>query len=387
MRYYQHRSRKARWSARIALLFLVLFTLTLLFHRFGIPNLTLSFLYYSVQQLGIEVPLPTPGLDAKAPTLPLSTPAAMKLFGVAVAGAVLAVALAIGAFVSIWREGHTGLGKAVTGLFVGMLMLAMPLWSLPSLLTLPRIHEVSTDTASPPSFNLLTTTRQTTATNPSAYQREGAVLQAVAYPDLKPLRVDRSLEDAFGAVRDAVKTLNWKVVSEQAPTANQPGVIEAVDRTLIFGFTDDVVIRVTGGSYQTRVDVRSASRHGDHDLGRNAARVRALFSVVETRLDELDKAERLERAVALREKRVKRALKERRAREAAEKARKRKERLAAQQARERQQAESGMSGSGGPGSEQSRSQSASQDETGRSRKRPSSDVPQALRKFWELLNQ
>ncbi len=387
MRYYQHKSRKARWSARIALLFLVLFTLTLLFHRFGIPNLTLGFPYYSIPQLGIEVPLPTPGLDAKAPTLPLSTPAAMKLFGVAVAGAVLAVALAIGAFVSIWREGHTGIGKAVTGLFVGMLMLAMPLWSLPSLLTLPRIHEVSTDTDSPPSFNLLTMTRHTTATNPASYQREGAPLQATAYPDIKPLRVDRPLEDAFGAVRDAVKTLSWRVVSERAPTASQAGVIEAVDRTLIFGFTDDVVIRVTGGSRQTRVDVRSSSRHGDHDLGRNADRVRALFSEVETRLDELDKAERLERAVALREKRVKEALREKRAREATEKARKRKERRAAQRARERQRAENGMSGSHGPDTEPSRSLSSSQDGTGRSRKRPSSDVPQSLRKFWELLNQ
>ncbi len=386
MRYYQHRSRKAWWSARIALLFLVLFTLTLVFHRFGIPNLTLGFPYYSIPETGLKVPLPALGFDTKAPAQTLSTPTAMKLFGVAITGAVLAVALAVGAFVSIWREGHIGAGRAFLGLFVGMLMLAMPLWSLPSLLALPRIHEVSTDTVRPPPFNRLAAVRLTVATNPAAYQRDEAPLQQAAYPDIKPLKLDRSLEDAFGAVRDAVKTLKWKIVSEEAPAPERAGMIEAVDRTLIFGFTDDVVIRVTGGARGALVDVRSSSRHGDHDLGRNAARVRTLFAEVEARLEELDKAERLERAVALREKRVKKALKEKRAKEAAEKARQRKEKLAAQRARERLSG-SGMSGTGDPDTEQSRSQSTSEDEIARNRKRQSSGVPQALRKFWELLNQ
>jgi uncharacterized protein (DUF1499 family) len=387
LRYYQHKSQKAGWSARIALLFLVLFTLTLVFHRFGIPNLTLDFPYYAIPKTGLKVPLPALGLDPVTPTRLLSTPTAMKLFGVAVAGAVLAVTLAAGAFVSIWRDGHTGVGNAVLGLFVGALMLAMPLWSLPSLLTLPRIHEVSTDTERPPAFDRLAVARHTATANPAAYQREDAAAQLAAYPDIKPLTVERPLEDAFGAVRDAVRTLKWKVVSEEAPTPTKAGMIEAVDRTMIFGFTDDVVIRVTGGTREAQVDVRSSSRHGDHDLGRNAARVRTLFSEVRLRLDELDKAERLEKAVALREKRVKKALKEKRAKEAAENERQRKERLAAQQARERLQGGSGMSGTGGPDTSPSHSQSASQDEPGRNRKRHGSGMPQALRKFWELLGQ
>ena len=388
MRYYQHKSQKAEWSARIALLFLLLFLLTLAFHRFGVPNLTLEFQPYAIPKVGVSLPLPALGLDANTPSRQLSTPAAMKLLGVAVAGAALAVGLAIAAFVSVWREGYNGVGDAFVGLFFGMLMLAMPLWSLPSLLTLPRIHEVSTDTERPPAFDRLAAARHGITTNPAAFQRDDAALQRDAYPDIKPLPVNRPLEDAFGAVRDAVKTLKWKVVSEQPPSATQAGMIEATDRTLIFGFTDDVVIRVTGSAREAQVDVRSSSRHGDHDLGRNAQRVRTLFSEVKTRLNELDKAERLERAVELREKRVKKALEEKRVKEAAEKERQRREKIAARRAMERQQQSStGMSGSRGPDTSQNRSQSAIQDEPAQNRRRQQAGKTQGLRKFWELLGQ
>jgi hypothetical protein len=43
------------------------------------------------------------------------------------------------------------------------------------------------------------------------------------------------------------------------------------------GFRDDVVIRLTPLGQGTRVDMRSASRFGDHDLGANASRIRSLL--------------------------------------------------------------------------------------------------------------
>ena len=49
------------------------------------------------------------------------------------------------------------------------------------------------------------------------------------------------------------------------------GRIEATETTRWFGFTDDVVIRLTPWGAGTRVDVRSAARAGAGDLGRNAA--------------------------------------------------------------------------------------------------------------------
>lgn len=46
------------------------------------------------------------------------------------------------------------------------------------------------------------------------------------------------------------------------------------DTTLLFGFKDDIVIRITPAGSGSRVDVRSASRVGRSDLGVNAKRIR-----------------------------------------------------------------------------------------------------------------
>ena len=51
-------------------------------------------------------------------------------------------------------------------------------------------------------------------------------------------------------------------------------IIEATATTRLYGFKDDVVIRVTADGDGSRVDVRSVSRVGESDLGKNAKRVR-----------------------------------------------------------------------------------------------------------------
>ena len=65
--------------------------------------------------------------------------------------------------------------------------------------------------------------------------------------------------------------------------SGQPAVIQVIARTLLFQFTDHVVIRLAREDGGTRVDLRSASTFGRHDLGQNARRIRAL-------LDDLDLA-------------------------------------------------------------------------------------------------
>ena len=63
------------------------------------------------------------------------------------------------------------------------------------------------------------------------------------------------------------------------------GQIEAVDRTLVLGFSDDIVVRVGGRDGQAKIDVRSASRYGRHDFGRNAERIRGFLRELHARLD------------------------------------------------------------------------------------------------------
>jgi uncharacterized protein (DUF1499 family) len=54
--------------------------------------------------------------------------------------------------------------------------------------------------------------------------------------------------------------------------------IEATDKSFWFGRISDIVIRVRpAGTIGSRVDVRSESREGERDHGRNVARLKAFF--------------------------------------------------------------------------------------------------------------
>jgi uncharacterized protein (DUF1499 family) len=74
---------------------------------------------------------------------------------------------------------------------------------------------------------------------------------------------------------DAARASGWEIVSSDTAS----GSLEATATTRWFGFKDDVIVRVRpeagGGS---RVDVRSASRVGESDLGANAKRIREFLS-------------------------------------------------------------------------------------------------------------
>ena len=76
----------------------------------------------------------------------------------------------------------------------------------------------------------------------------------------------------------------WRVVVDRPPQpGRRDGQIEAVARTPIMGFRDDVAIRVRPEDDGARIDVRSASRYGRHDLGTNASRIRGLLEEIDAR--------------------------------------------------------------------------------------------------------
>jgi uncharacterized protein (DUF1499 family) len=56
------------------------------------------------------------------------------------------------------------------------------------------------------------------------------------------------------------------------------GRIEAIATSLLFGFKDDVVVRIASAPNGTKVDIRSKSRVGRHDIGMNAKRIRAFLA-------------------------------------------------------------------------------------------------------------
>src|SRR5215470_9932674 len=82
--------------------------------------------------------------------------------------AVVAILLAFAAGVAIWREGISGIGEAVTGLIVGIALIAYPLYLGVKAYRLPAIYDVSTDPIDPPQFDAIARLRPRDA-NPVTY--------------------------------------------------------------------------------------------------------------------------------------------------------------------------------------------------------------------------
>lgn len=217
----------------------------------------------------------------------LPTPVALNLFLVGYAGTLLALVLAVAGMVVIWRKGTPGVARIMFALTVSLGMMAWPASLMPAFTSLPMINDVTTDTRDPPPFPTLAEARKQVRANTAVYRRVFAEQQAKAYPDIGPFFVDRSVEETYELVVSTLQRMKLRIVHEELPNprAGQPGIVEATDRTLILGFTDDVVMRVTADNRRARVDIRSASRYGRHDLGRNALRVRAIAKELASRVE------------------------------------------------------------------------------------------------------
>jgi len=205
---------------------------------------------------------------------------ALATFAAALVFAGLAILLAFAAFIVIWRQGTGGLGRALLGLFLGLALLAYPTYLGTRALRLPAISDVTTDTTNPPRFDVLARLRprgRTDYPGPAV-----AALQRTAYPDVVPLDLDVPTKVAYDAALALITKRKWYIGDTRPPTlARRDGVIEAVARTPIMGFRDDVVIRVTPLGQGTRIDMRSASRFGNHDLGANASRIRSMLEDID----------------------------------------------------------------------------------------------------------
>ena len=133
---------------------------------------------------------------------------------------------------------------------------------------IPPIHDISTDVVNPPEFVAALEQRGPDA-NPIKVDADVINAQLAAYPEVKTLRSDLPLEEAFANAVAVAKDMRWEIIREDL----NAGVIEAVDTTRIMNFKDDVAIRVTTDEQGTLVDLRSVSRVGQSDLGANAARI------------------------------------------------------------------------------------------------------------------
>jgi hypothetical protein len=201
---------------------------------------------------------------------------------VALACSALWIARALAANNSLgWRLGGIGL-------IGSLLLVGIPANSLWHHMTLPPIHDISTDIGEAPQFHTLLAWRKG-APNPASYDGPmvvtyggervtTALAQKYAYLDIKPLELlagrtpqKEFLRKLFWRALNAVHALDWQVASFDLKS----GRIEATDSSFWFGTVSDIVIRVRpAGAIGVRIDIRAKSRVGTSDMGRNAEIIR-----------------------------------------------------------------------------------------------------------------
>ena len=205
----------------------------------------------------------------------------LATFAAALAMAVIAILMALVALVSVWRHGIEGLGAAITAILIGIALLAYPAYLGTKALRLPAIADVTTDPIDPPRFETIGRLRSREA-NPVAYAGlYAAELQKSAYPDIGPLDTEVNAQAAYDATMAIIAKRRWQVINTHPPQPGRDGYVEAVARTPIMGFRDDVAVRIRALRQGAGIDVRSASRYGRHDFGTNAARIRTLLEQID----------------------------------------------------------------------------------------------------------
>lgn len=158
---------------------------------------------------------------------------------------------------------------SVFALVIALTSVAIPLAWQRRAQRLPSIHDITTDLDNPPAFQSILA-RRANAPNKLDRAPQLSLLQREGYPDLAPVTLSMPPAATFDRALAVAQSHGWEIVTADRSS----GRIEATDTTRWFGFTDDIVVRLTPWGAGTRVDVRSAARAGAGDLGRNASRIR-----------------------------------------------------------------------------------------------------------------
>ena len=212
---------------------------------------------------------------------------ALATFFASLAIAVLSVLVGLIGFAAIWQNGTRGMGRIVLAFLINALVLAYPAYLALQYRKLPPIHDITTDPIDPPRFEALARLRTGDGANTAVYAGlYSAEQQRQFYPDVEPVDLETPVDRAYAIALRLVEKRKWRIIDERAPQPpRRIGRIEAVARTPIMGFREDVSIRVTPDGEDSRVDIRSSSRYFESDLGSNAARISRFIDDLNTAAD------------------------------------------------------------------------------------------------------
>ncbi|MFZ1813301.1 MAG: DUF1499 domain-containing protein [Rhizobiaceae bacterium] len=281
--FYERRSsRAAIWCQRLAVLCIPYFALTILFHRFA----------------------------------KVTTPQTYWLLAFGLLLILASLVAGFRAFLDLWNKGLKGGRATLRGVLLSLAMLAPFLWYGWLASTNPQLHDVATNPFDPPPLGEAARLR---AQSPAAGMNELATyddtyadLLLAEYPKVGSRRYNAGAERVLVSVRAILEDRGWTITAERgvpetAPadaaendedeggalpkvTSGKPAdkaevadeervlperiEVEATAASRILGFRYDVAIQITSEPEATLVDMRSASRFGEHDFGINAAMIR-----------------------------------------------------------------------------------------------------------------
>ncbi|PDT90532.1 hypothetical protein CO669_10175 [Bradyrhizobium sp. Y36] len=213
-------------------------------------------------------------------------PALATFFGgLAISG--LSILFGLAGFAAIWQNGSRGMARILLAFLIDGAILAYPAYLALQYRKLPAIYDITTDPIDPPRFEALARLRTGEGANPAVYAGlYSAEQQRHFYPDIEPVELEISVDRAYAIALQLVNKRKWIVIDERAPQPpRRIGRIEAVARTPIMGFREDISMRFVADGDDSRVDIRSASRNFDSDLGSNAARVKKFIEDLNTAAD------------------------------------------------------------------------------------------------------
>jgi len=242
--------------------------------------------------------------------------------------AVIVLGLSIIGFFMLWQVGAKGGHAAFSGMVMALMIPGPVGFAASRYVQLPRIHDVSTDIAQAPQWI------EEPAITPSWLPRANGddpaarAAQSAAYPQVTGRRYDGAIDRVILAVRAVAQENKWTQVAnvgvdllvdglepadeaaEAPPTSTgeadparapvplpRPDIenerveprpafalIQYETRTLVLGIPQDILIRLVEEEETTFVDMRVATRDGDHDLGLNAELIRSFLLDLDVRL-------------------------------------------------------------------------------------------------------
>ena len=193
-------------------------------------------------------------------------------------GVILAIFAGFFVFKNIRNSSVSDRNLCLISLFISLLPLIMMAPQIVAAISVPPIHDISTDTQTPPSFVEAKLSRIGAQNGPEygdpvwpAERLAAATLSA--YPELRPINSSLDRSDAVEKSREVLQSMGLEIISVDF----EAGRLEAVETSFWFGFKDDIVVRVqeVPNSNEVRIDIRSKSRVGQSDLGVNAKRILA----------------------------------------------------------------------------------------------------------------